>query len=160
MKLNETQLILLATAANRDNGSPMPLPDTVTAPADRVRKAIAALLKSSYIEEGEVQDASLAWRMDGEAHIGIRIGDAGRIAIGAGEPLAAQAAPGKKQTKTAMVLALLLRGEGATLAELISATGWQPHTTRAALTGLRKKDHKIEKGKRGEETFYSIASAA
>jgi len=41
-------------------------------------------------------------------------------------------------TKIAQVIELLQRGDGATLAELVAATGWLPHTTRAALTGLRK----------------------
>lgn len=59
-----------------------------------------------------------------------------------------------------MVLGMLQRDDGATLAELVTATGWLPHTTRAALTGLRKKSHQIEKGKRGEETVYRIVSAA
>jgi len=44
-------------------------------------------------------------------------------------------------SKIARVLDLLSRAEGATLAELGAATGWLPHTTRAALTGLRKKGH-------------------
>ena len=42
-------------------------------------------------------------------------------------------------TKLARVLELLLRDCGATLEELIAATDWLPHTTRAALTGLRKR---------------------
>jgi Protein of unknown function (DUF3489) len=42
-------------------------------------------------------------------------------------------------TKLARVLELLQRDCGATLEELIAATGWLPHTTRAALTGLRKR---------------------
>ena len=62
--------------------------------------------------------------------------------------------------KTTAVIALLERGEGATLAELIAATGWLPHTTRAALTGLRKKGHAIERSKRGDETCYRIALRA
>ena len=63
-------------------------------------------------------------------------------------------------TKTAAVIALLKRNTGATLAELIAATGWLPHTTRAALTGLRKKGHLIERSKRGEQTCYRIAPGA
>lgn len=63
-------------------------------------------------------------------------------------------------TKTTAVIALLERAEGATLAELIVATGWLPHTTRAALTGLRKKGHVIERSKRGDETCYRIAPRA
>jgi hypothetical protein len=42
-------------------------------------------------------------------------------------------------TKLARVLELLQRDCGATLKELIAATDWLPHTTRAALTGLRKR---------------------
>jgi len=169
-KLKDTQLILLSTAAGRENGSIMPLPETLNAPADHVRKATAALLKAGYAEEGEVTEAVNAWRQEGETKIGIRITDAGRAAIGVGEPHPASgpasvavtidtAAP-KKQTKAAMVLGMLRDEEGATLAELVTATGWLPHTTRAALTRLRKKNHNIEKGKRGEETLYRIVSAA
>ena len=58
------------------------------------------------------------------------------------------------------MLALLRRAEGATLAELVEATGWLPHTTRAALTGLRKKGHGIVREKRDEVTYYRIAEAA
>jgi hypothetical protein len=31
---------------------------------------------------------------------------------------------------------MLKRSGGATLDEIVKATGWQPHSTRAALTGL------------------------
>ena len=46
-------------------------------------------------------------------------------------------------TKISEVIALLQRVDGATLAELVAATGWLPHTTRAALTGLRKRGYAI-----------------
>jgi Protein of unknown function (DUF3489) len=42
-------------------------------------------------------------------------------------------------TKLARILELLQRDCGATLEELTATTGWLPHTTRAALTGLRKR---------------------
>jgi hypothetical protein len=42
-------------------------------------------------------------------------------------------------TKLAKVIGLLQRDSGATLDELVASTGWLPHTTRAALTGLRKR---------------------
>ena len=58
------------------------------------------------------------------------------------------------------MVALLRREQGATLAELIEATGWLPHTTRAALTGLRKKGHVIERSKRDDATCYRIARGA
>jgi hypothetical protein len=55
-------------------------------------------------------------------------------------PAAAPAASVPRDgSKLAQVIGLLRRDGGATLAELVSTTGWLPHTTRAALTGLRKR---------------------
>jgi len=45
------------------------------------------------------------------------------------------------------VISLLKRDSGATLDELIGATGWLPHTTRAGLTGLRQKGCVLTKSK-------------
>ena len=39
----------------------------------------------------------------------------------------------------AEVIALMRRGKGATLAEIISATGWQKHTVRGFMAGAMKK---------------------
>lgn len=68
------------------------------------------------------------------------------------------AAKPERQKKTDAVIALLKRPDGATTAELIEATGWLPHTTRAALAGLRKKGHAIERGTRGDATCYRLAA--
>ena len=65
----------------------------------------------------------------------------------------------KASTKSATIMALLAREQGATLAELIEATGWLPHTTRAALTGLKKKGHTIERRKREDITCYHLLAA-
>jgi DNA-binding MarR family transcriptional regulator len=59
-------------------------------------------------------------------------------------------------TKSAAVVAHLQREQGATLAELVAATGWQPHTARAMLTGLRKKGHAIERRKRDDVSCYHL----
>ena len=67
-----------------------------------------------------------------------------------------EAVSSKEPTKSAIVLSLLTREEGATLAELAAATKWLPHTTRAALTGLRKKGHAIDRRKRGDATCYHL----
>lgn len=63
-------------------------------------------------------------------------------------------------SKIAQVTSMLRRSEGATLAEMVATTGWLPHTTRAALTGLRKKGYKLDKHGREGVTVYSIAKAA
>ncbi|WP_252258541.1 DUF3489 domain-containing protein [Erythrobacter aurantius] len=69
-----------------------------------------------------------------------------------------QATP--KTSKIADVIALLQRSEGATLDEIVRTTGWQPHSARAALTGLKKKGHFIEKTKHSDVTFYRINGAS
>lgn len=62
----------------------------------------------------------------------------------------------KMPTKSDAVLTLMRREQDGTLAELVEATGWQPHTTRAMLTGLRKKGHAIDRRKRGDVTCYHL----
>ncbi|PIW54256.1 MAG: hypothetical protein COW16_12265 [Sphingomonadales bacterium CG12_big_fil_rev_8_21_14_0_65_65_10] len=65
-----------------------------------------------------------------------------------------------RETKIGKVIAVLKRKEGATLDEMIEATGWLPHTTRAALTSLKKKGHTIKRDKRGDTTCYRITKTA
>jgi hypothetical protein len=45
----------------------------------------------------------------------------------------------REGTKQAALVAMLQRPEGATIAEVVEATGWQPHTVRGALAGALKK---------------------
>ena len=71
-----------------------------------------------------------------------------------------KAAAPKRETKIDKVIALLKRKQGATLDEMVKATGWLPHTTRAAMTGLKKKGHTIERDKRGEVSCYRITKSA
>jgi hypothetical protein len=46
-------------------------------------------------------------------------------------------------TKLATAIEMLRATEGATVAELSQAMGWLPHTTRAVLTGLRKRGYTL-----------------
>jgi len=70
--------------------------------------------------------------------------------------------PAKPQSKSKLVLELLSRAEGATIEQLVAATGWLPHTTRAALTGLKKKGHAItnEKPADGSRVYRALAAPA
>ena len=74
-------------------------------------------------------------------------------------PSPAQGEP-RPTSKIAAVIGLLSRVEGTTLAELISATGWLPHTTRAALTGLRKRGYTLtlDRTDRQRGSVYQITS--
>jgi hypothetical protein len=74
-------------------------------------------------------------------------------------------------TKQEAVLALLRRDEGTTIAEIIVATGWQPHTVRGFLAGLKRRGITVEvlervrqvgpnkQGAKGSYSIYRIAEA-
>lgn len=165
MKLTQTQLILLTTASQRANGSLMPLPGTLASASDRATKTITVLVKKLLAAEEPVDEPIFSWREENGKWIGVRITDAGREAIGAEvvsveSTQAVEEPTPSKPTKASLVLGMLRRADGATLDELVTATGWLPHTTRAALTGLRKKGHTIEKIKRDDASCYRVVAAA
>ncbi len=63
----------------------------------------------------------------------------------------------RQGSKLAGVMALLFRETGAGIEELTATTGWLPHTTRAALTGLRKRGYAILREQRdGKGSVYRI----
>ena len=80
----------------------------------------------------------------------------GIAAIAAGA--LATAAPDVRPTKQSLLLDLLRQDGGVSLARLAEATGWLPHTARAALTGLRKKGHAIVRSKVDGKTQYILAA--
>ena len=63
-----------------------------------------------------------------------------------------------KQTKKAQLIDLLRRDNGANVAMISKKLGWLPHTTRAALTGLRKAGYEIStiKPGNGQPSQYRI----
>lgn len=64
-------------------------------------------------------------------------------------------------TKLDQVLKLLRRQNGATMADLIKATGWQPHSVRGVLAGsLKKKGHSVTSEKIDGVRRYRVTSAA
>lgn len=66
--------------------------------------------------------------------------------------------PAKPPTKQAQLAALVTRDTGTTLEQMMAATGWLPHTTRAALTGLKKRGYAITSDKiDGVRTYRAVA---
>jgi hypothetical protein len=160
MTLTDTHLVLLSAAAQRDDRL-LTRPEGLTGKA--LEKMIARLLRLGAVEEVTVGLEQPVWYEEQGERIGLQITAAGLTAIGLeaaeGEdrskasPLQAPAArPG---TKRARVIAMLGQEAGASLDDLIEATGWLPHTTRAVLTGLRKAGHALTKSKdeQGRTTY-------
>ena len=72
-------------------------------------------------------------------------------------------APARTESKKDRLISMLRRDGGTTIAEISASLGWQPHTTRAAITGLRKSGHEVETIKSADGTsglIYRIALSA
>ena len=173
-KLTDTQFIVLSKAAARKDGA-------AVAP-ERMNKAAAAKVGSSLVgrkvmREIRTKPGMPEWRKDADGRsISLVILRAGRDAICvkevADEPPAVVVEPktpesdAERQTeqnlprtgsKLALVVTMLSRKNGVTLDELMAATSWLPHTTRAALTGLRRRGFEIARS-RGDDgvTRYHV----
>jgi hypothetical protein len=71
-------------------------------------------------------------------------------------PKAPKAAKAPRESKTAQVVAMLQRPEGATLSEIMTSMGWQRHTVRGFMAGAMKKaGYTVEsfKPEGGERTY-------
>ena len=176
-KLTDTQSTILSAAAQRPENIALPLPNGLA-------WAAAKMAVNKMIEHGWLQevDANLRrneplWRETGDGHGTTLVAtEAGLLAIGI-EPVVAKtvvairqhaaktAAPKPRTqragTKQAQIIALLQRREGATIAEIVEATGWLAHSARGLISGgLKKKlglpvmSAKVE----GRGTVYQIAN--
>jgi hypothetical protein len=181
-KLSDTELIILSSAAQREDGLAI-LPETLKGGA--AKAAVTRLLGLGLVKEVPVKRGAPAWRTDEEEKpLGLKLTKAGSAALGlaeegAGEEEAApqpktrrkpkKHAPGEGQdareprpgSKQAQIIALMQRKAGASLTAMVEATGWLPHTTRAALTGLRQKGYAIERDKSPQgKTVYRLLARA
>jgi hypothetical protein len=156
-KLNDRQLVILSAAGSRDSGALLPLPKSFKGGKDAAEKVIKDLITRKLVEERPAANGQPAWR---EAKDGQRLAafilPAGLRALGIEEnkeapaPKAPKQKPAKtegKPSKNDCVLLLLKRKEGATIAEIQTQTGWQPHTVRAVISGFRKQGIEVTRNK-------------
>lgn len=67
----------------------------------------------------------------------------------------------QRKTKAATIHRMLRREKGATLAEIVKASGWKPHSCRAFLSGVRKTGASVAKGERPDgRTAYRVSAEA
>lgn len=127
MKLTDTQTLILNTAIQSPDGRLSWFPDNLKGGARD--KVLGSLLRQGLIQ------------IDGESH---RVTDLAYEALGLTVPPASaepiKAAPRTREnTKQAQIIAMLQRPEGATISQIVEATGWQPHTVRGTFAGAFKK---------------------
>ena len=199
-KLNDTQLVILATAAKRDDGSILPLPKRLKLDEEATTRVLGGLVKKKLAVEVPATRETSVWRdsKDGERKM-LAVSKAGLRAMGI-EPGAdcnaekmadekSQQRPAKEMTspqsgkrrrarkeqrktdspstdprpntKQAQIINLLHRSNGATIEQMMEATGWQAHSVRGVMSGALKKkrglkivSEKIE----GRGRVYRIAS--
>jgi hypothetical protein len=170
--LSDTALVLLGRAADSEDQMLLPIPKTVKAHGKALERVLRSLLNQGFVEEVPVGLADEAWRSGDDGHFGLRITVAGLKAIGVpalasgleGEPAgttagptATSAATPRPGSKQAQLIALLMQPDGKSIDELSQAFGWLPHTTRAAITGLRKGGYAVTRTKNDAgQSIYRI----
>lgn len=148
-QLSNTQTLILKAAAEREARIALPLPDSLRGGA--AAKVVGAMLAKSLLEEvdADMHKNDPVWRESGDGHAVTLIAtNAGLAAIGIEPEQAPTEAPKpptlRAGTKQATLIAMLRTPDGATIEEIIAATGWQSHTVRGAISGALKKKLGLE----------------
>jgi hypothetical protein len=182
VKLTANQRALLKEASRREDRG-FVLPSNLK--GDAAQKVAAKLIAEGLAKEIKAKAGSPIWRRDAESDqaYSLKLSSAGAKAIATSEERSGKPAPAspaqetppdsmdssesshhredaskaspRKGSKLEAVIALLRRSEGATILALTEATGWLPHTTRAAITGVRKRGYSVvlDRGAEGASVY-------
>ncbi|WP_395664153.1 DUF3489 domain-containing protein, partial [Aestuariivirga sp.] len=151
-KLSDTQRVILSAASQRTDRLALPLPKRLKGGA--AHKVVNALIGNGLLKEMKANRKlnDPVWREaeDGRA-LTLIVTDAGLAAIGiepegtkepvveTPQPAAPRERKTREGTKQALVIEMLRRPRGATIAEIVEATEWASHTTRGFFAGALKK---------------------
>ena len=154
-KRTDTQSLILSAASQRADNLAMPLPKGLHGAA--AKKVVTMMIERGWLEEvdANVRKGEPLWRETGDGHgTTLVVTSAGLLAIGV-EPVVVKtmaaiqtltdtaAAPKlpipRAGTKQAQIIALLQRPQGASIGEIVAATGWQAHSVRGMISGALKK---------------------
>lgn len=168
-KLTDTQAIILSRAASRPDNLAMPLPEGLAGAAAKMAVAKMIERGWLEEVEANLRRGDPLWRETGDGHGTTLIAtEAGLAAIGIESVVAttmsnlrkaklelalvakenAETSPGSEApkpvvirtgTKQAQIIALLQRPEGASIGEIVEATGWLSHSARGLISGGLKK---------------------
>ena len=159
-KLSDTQLVILPSAAQRPGHLALPLPRNLRGGA--ATKVVGAMIAKGLLAEVYADKGDPLWHENGDGRgMTLVATNAGLAAIGI-EPEAADSAPTgaddnaavadpapkartvRAGTKQAMLIEMLRAETGATIDEIVVATGWQQHTVRGAIAGALKRKLGLE----------------
>jgi hypothetical protein len=161
---SDTQSLILSRAATRPGNLALPLPEGLVGAAAKM--VVGKMIARGWLEEVEanLRRGEPMWRETGDGH-GTKLiaTEAGLETIGI-EPVVASAVANVRKarpkpervqmpcdtdttkpvairagTKQAQIIAMLQRREGASIAEMVEATGWLAHTVRGSISGALKR---------------------
>jgi hypothetical protein len=154
-KLTETQTIILTAGAQRPDNIALPLPKGLAGAAAKM--AVTKMIERGWLQEvdANLRRGEPLWRETGDGHgTTLVVTDAGLLAVGI-EPVVAQTEVAIQKdedgataskvptpragTKQAMLITLLRAPDGATMDQIVAATGWLAHTARGAMSGALGK---------------------
>lgn len=191
-KLTDTQAIILSRAASRPDNLAMPLPEGLAGAAAKMAVAKMIERGWLQEVDANLRRGEPLWRETGDGHGTTLIAtEAGLAAIGiepvvattmsnlrkaklelalaAKEPIETSPDADTPQpvairtgTKQAQIIALLQRPEGASITEIVEATGWLPHSARGLISGGLKKKLNLPitaEKVAGRGTVYKIEAA-
>jgi len=145
--------IILSAGAQRPENIALPLPKGLAGAAAKM--AVNRMIDRGWLQEidANIRRGEPLWRETGNGHgTTLVVTDSGLLAIGI-EPVEAptmtaihkDAAETPKPpiqragTKKAMLITMLQAPAGATMDEIVAATGWQAHSARGAMSGALGK---------------------
>ncbi|HHW32950.1 MAG TPA: DUF3489 domain-containing protein [Paracoccus solventivorans] len=159
--LTDTQSLILTAGSRRPGNLALPLPKGLAGAAAKM--AVTKMIERGWLQEVDAtpRRGEPLWREAGDGHgTTLVVTEEGLLAIGI-DPVVASAVasmrkakpkpdpvptteaaapiPGRAGTKQAQIIAMLKRPDGATIAELVAATGWLAHTVRGSISGSLKK---------------------
>lgn len=168
-KLTDTQTIILSRAATRPDNLAMPLPEGLAGAAAKMAVGKMIERGWLEEVDANLRRGEPLWRETGDGHGTTLIAtEAGLAAIGI-EPVVANTMTNLRKaklelvsaqkdapetpadlvtpkpiairpgTKQAAIIALLQRPEGASITEIVEATGWAAHSARGMISGGLKK---------------------
>lgn len=157
-QLTATQQAILAHAHQHTAGKIEWFPENIKGGARQ--KVLDGLFNRALITK-----SASDWLIAAEGYDALGVPRKGAINAPAADTNTAPANPKTPRTrensKQAQMIELLKRPDGATLNQLIEATGWQAHTVRGAMAGVLKKKLGLtitSDKATGQERTYRISS--
>ena len=157
-QLTPAQHAVLAHAHNHTDGKITWFPDSIKGGARN--KVIDGLFKRALITYDGTD-----WFIAAEGYEALGVPRKAPVSAQALDEVIEEASKAKQRTrdnsKQAQVIAMLKRPDGATIAQICEATGWQQHTVRGTFAGAFKKKLGLDINstkEAGGERVYRIAS--